>query len=86
MSSKVLNGSDSASLALVDTITRSRIALANIAERSTRDVDKVAVSSAKELRDLAGTIQQLGPGWEARDTQAAGLAVNILIVNGDMEP
>ncbi len=67
-------------------ISQARARLAEVARKSADKVKVVTVESAKELRDLAGTIQQLGPSWEARNDQAAGLAVNILIVNGDMEP
>ncbi len=69
-----------------ENIGKARAHLAKVVQESASKVKAVTIESAKELRDLAATARDLGPGWEARNDAASGLAVNILIVNGDMEP
>ncbi len=47
-------------------ISKSRTKLARLTHDSIEDAQPVKVKTAQDLKNIAATIQQLGPGWEAK--------------------
>ncbi len=47
-------------------ISKSRSKLARLAHDSINEAQPVKLKNAKDLRDVGGLIQQLGPGWDAK--------------------